>query len=179
MAEFKAFSPHVEVKGEVVLSFVAVMGAFRRLADEILAKNGIVDPRPGKWYSQQAWLNSFKAITEEIGPKTLFVLARQIPLAAPIPPELDTLEKALFNLDRSYRETHRGGDVGHYIFYKTGERCGRVETRNPYPCDFDRGLLDALAHRLEAGNPYVDIHHHDESPCKKQGAESCLYTVSW
>lgn len=179
MAQFKAFAPNVEVLGEVVLSFVEVMGAFRRLAEGILKDNGIEDPQPDHWYSQQAWLNSFKTITEQIGPNTLFQVARQIPLGAEISPNIDTIEKALFELDAAYRGTHRGGEVGHYIFVKTGERSGQMHTMNPYPCDFDRGLLDALTRRFEPANPYLDIIHHDNAPCKKAGADSCTYTIFW
>ena len=50
---------------------------------------------------------------------------------------------------------------------------------NPYPCDFDRGLLDALGRRFEPANPYLDIVHHDNAPCKKSGADSCTYTIFW
>jgi hypothetical protein len=179
MAQFKAFAPNVEVEGSVVISVVDVMGAFKRLAEGILEDNGIENPQPGRWYSQQAWLNSFKTIAEQIGPNTLFQLARHIPLGASIDPEIDHIEKALFSLDQAYRHTHRGGEVGHYIFVKTGERTGQMHTMNPYPCDFDRGLLDALTRRFEPANPYLDLIHHDSAPCKKTGADSCTYTVFW
>lgn len=179
MAEYKAFAPGVEVMGDVVLSFVQVMGAFKSLAHRILADHGIVDPRAGEWYPQQAWLDSFKAIVAQIGPSTLFLLARQIPAKAPIAPEIDTLEKALFSLDEAYRGTHRGGDAGHYAFVKTGRRSGEMRTLNPYPCDFDRGLLESLTRRFEPANPYLDVVHRGDAPCKKQGADSCTYTITW
>lgn len=179
MAQYKAFAPDVEVLGDVVLSFVEVMGAFKSLAEGILRDHGIVSPQPSQWYSQQAWLNSFETIVDQIGPNTLFLLARQIPLSAPISPEIDTLEKALFSLDEAYRGAHRGGEAGHYIFVKTGERSGQMHTLNPYPCDFDRGLLDALTRRFEPANPYLDVVHHDHAPCKKMGADSCTHTITW
>ncbi len=179
MAQFKAFEPGVEVLGEIVCSFVDVMGAFKSLAEGILKDNGIENPTPGQWYPQQAWLDSFKTIAEQIGPNTLFLLARQIPLMAPIATEIDSIEKAMFGLDAGYRGAHRGGQVGHYIFVKTGERSGQMHTMNPYPCDFDRGILDALTRRFEPANPYLDIVHHDNAPCKKLGADSCTYTITW
>ena len=179
MAQFKAFSPEVEVRSEVILSFIEVMGAFRRLADEILRDHGIRDLMPGYWIPQQAWLDSFAAILDKIGPNTLFYLARQIPTSADIQPDIDTLEKALFSLDEAYRMSHRGGEVGHYIFYKTGEQTGRMETKTPYPCDFDRGILDALTRRFEPSNPYLEVRHLDTEPCKKDGSEYCSYAISW
>lgn len=179
MAQFKAFEPGVEVMGELVLQFVEVMGAFKSLAEGILRDHGIVDPKPGEWYLQQAWLDSFKTIAEQIGPNTVFLLARQIPTSADIGVEIDTLEKALFHLDPAYRSTHRNGEAGHYIFVKTGERAGQMHTLNPYPCDFDRGILDALTKRFEPANPYLDVVHDDLAPCKKQGADSCTYSITW
>lgn len=182
MAQYKAFDPNVEVLGEVVLSFVDVMGAFRRLALDILATHGIKDPRRDQWYPQQAWLNSFKTIAEQIGPNTLSQLARQIPISAKATEqyvEIHNLEQALSTLDMAYRSVHRGGEVGHYTFTKTGERVGRLETPNPNPCDFDRGLLDSLCHRFEPANPYLNVAHLDELPCKQQGADSCTFEISW
>lgn len=179
MAQYRAFDPSVEVMGEVVLSFVEVMGAFKRLAENILKENHIVDPKPGHWYSQQSWLDSFKSISEKIGPNTVFLLARQIPTSAEIDETIDSLEKALFGLDEAYRNSHRGGEAGHYTFVKTGRRTGQMHTLNPYPCEFDRGLLDALTRRFEPTNPYLDVFHHDNAPCKGRGADSCTYTITW
>ena len=62
MTQFKACAPSVEVNGETVLSVVEGMGIFKDSAYKVLEENGIKDPAPGKWYSQQAWLNSYKKI---------------------------------------------------------------------------------------------------------------------
>ena len=86
VAQFKAFSPKVEVYGQVVVAVLDVMGAFRPLALTILRSNGIADPQPERWYSQQAWLDAFATIAEQIGPNTIYQLARQIPTTAPMPP---------------------------------------------------------------------------------------------
>ena len=55
MAQYKAFDTNVEVLGDVVLSVVAVMGAFKTIALGILGDHGIKDPRPDGWYPQQAF----------------------------------------------------------------------------------------------------------------------------
>ena len=95
MAQFKAFSPRVEVLGEVVLSLVNVMGAFKSISLDALRENGIVDPQPEKWYSQQAWLDSFKVIAEKVGPNTLYQVGRQVPQQYRFPPGIDSLETVL------------------------------------------------------------------------------------
>lgn len=175
----EASSPKTEVLGEIVCSFVDTMGAFKGLAREILAANGIPDPKPNLWYSQRAWRDALNEIAKKIGPNTLFQIARQIPAGARIPPEFDTLEKAFQNLDDAYQGTHRGGEVGHYRVIERGEKSLKVECTTPYPCDFDRGIVAGLAHRFEGENPLLDIHHETYAPCKKQGDAVCVYSVHW
>ncbi len=179
MAEFKAFSPKVEVLGEVVLSLVNVMGAFKGISLEALAQNGIVDPHPDRWYSQQAWLDSFKVIAEKVGPNTLYQVGRQVPRQYRFPPGVDSIDAALSGLDGAYRGSHRGGEVGHYKFQVLGLNAGRMTCDNPYPCDFDRGILSALAQRFEPPGSLVDVRHEDNAPCKKEGADSCTYMIHW
>ncbi len=179
MAEFKVFSPRVEVLGEVVLSLVNVMGAFKTISIEILKENGIVAPQPNEWYPQQAWLNSFKAIAQKVGPNTLYQVGRQVPQQYAFPLTIDSIETVLSNLDEAYRKSHRGGEVGHYRFQILGLNSGRMTCDNPYPCDFDRGIISALAQRFEPPGSLVDVRHEDQAPCKKQGADSCVYTISW
>ncbi len=179
MEQLKAFSPRVEVLGEVVLSLVNVMGAFKGISLDILRQNGIVDPEPDEWYPQQAWLNSFKMIAEKVGPNTLYQVGRQVPQQYRFPPGIDSIESVLSDLDEAYRKSHRGGEVGHYRFQMLGMNVGQMTCDNPYPCDFDRGIISALAQRFEPPGSLVDVRHEDDAPCKKQGADSCVYTISW
>ena len=179
MAQFKAFTPGVEVLGEVVLSFVNVMGAFKRIALDILRSNGIDDPQPGAWVSQQAWLDAFAAIADKVGPNTLYQIGRQIPQQYIFPAGVDSIESVLADLDDAYRKSHRGGEVGHYEFRILGMRTGQMTCQSPYPCDFDRGIIGALAERFEPEGSLVDVRHEDDAPCKKDGAESCVFTITW
>ena len=179
MAQFEAFSSRVEVLGEVVLSLVNVMGAFKSISRDALRKNGIVDPQPDKWYPQQAWLDSFKVIADKVGPNTLYQVGRQVPQQYNFPPGINSIESAMSDLDEAYRMSHRGGEVGHYRFRILGLNVGQMTCDNPYPCDFDRGIISALAERFEPPGALVDVRHQEDAPCKKQGADSCTYTISW
>jgi len=194
MAQFVAFDPKVEVNGETVLSVVEGMGAFRDRAYKFLEDNGIVRPEPGKWYSQQAWLNAFKAIAQATGEYTLFNIGKKIPENAQFPPEINTIEKALGAIDVAYHMNHRiGGKVmfdpasgtmlegiGHYGFEKTGEREIRMVCENPYPSDFDRGIIEAMALKFKpAGAGIVIVKLDDSLPTRKKGADSCTYTIKW
>ena len=47
---------------------------------------------------------------------------------------------------------------------------------NPYPCDFDRGILTTLAAKFERASR---VTHDDSAPCRKNGADSCKYIIAW
>ncbi|HUK67092.1 MAG TPA: hypothetical protein VLV17_09715 [Anaeromyxobacteraceae bacterium] len=180
MAQFKAFSPKVEVNGETVHAIVDGMGAFKAKALALLTEHGIPDPKPSAWYSQQAWLDAFKAIATSIGPATLFAIGQKIPANAKFPPGLDSIEKALTSVDRAYRANHRGGDIGSYRAEECGPKSVKMVCENPYPCEFDHGLVTAVAQRFKpAGTIVVKVNHDPKAPCRKHGADSCTYLVSW
>jgi len=179
MAQFKAFSANVEVNGETVLSVVDGMGAMKTMAVSILEGAGIKSPKPGQWYKQQSWLNAFKKISDSVGPNTLSQIGQKIPENAQFPPDFDTVEKALAAIDVAYHMNHRGGEIGHYTYKAEGPRRATMECANPYPCDFDRGIITAMARRFAPTGGAVRVTHDDAKPCRKQSGESCTYHVSW
>lgn len=180
MAQFKAFAKNVEVNGETVLSIVDGMGAFRNTALKILAENGINDPQPGQWYSQQAWLDAFQTIAQQVGKHTLYLIGQKIPENAKFPAGIDTLAKALASIDVAYHMNHRGGEIGYYRYEPLTERSAQMVCRNPYPCDFDRGIITAMAQKFKPqGAISVRVRHDDAAECRKTGADSCTYTIEW
>jgi len=179
MAQFKAFSANVEVNGETVLSVVDGMGAMKHMVTSILEEAGIRNPKPGQWYKQQSWLDAFKKISGSVGPNTLSQIGQKIPENAKFPPDINTIEKALGAIDVAYHMNHRGGEIGHYSFKPEGPNQVTLECANPYPCDFDRGIITAMARRFAPAGNAVKVTHDDAKPCRKKGAESCTYHVSW
>jgi len=179
VAQFVAFSPAVEVNGQTVLAVVAGMGAFKDIAHEILTDKGIVDPQPGEWYSQQSWLDAYKDVAEKLGAKTLTQIGKSIPENADFPPDIDTIEKALASIDVAYHMNHRGGEIGHYNYTQVDEKSGKIVCDNPYPCDFDFGIITAMARRFSPQGVFADVSHDDTQPCRKKGAETCTYMISW
>lgn len=180
MALFKALAPTVEVNGETVDSILDGMGAARSKGLEILARHHIKDPKPGQWYKQQDWLDSFKEIAETIGPATLNAIGQKIPENAKFPPAIDTIEKALAAIDMAYHMNHRSGEIGHYTFEKTGEKSGKMTCKNPYPCAFDRGIVEAMAKRFKPKTSlFAQVKHDDSQPCRTKGADSCTYLITW
>lgn len=179
MAQFVAFSPNVEVNGQTVLSVVDGMGAFKSLSLKILSDNGITDPKPNEWYKQQSWLDSFKRIAEKIGERTLYTIGQKIPENAQFPPDIDTIDKALSAIDVAYHMNHRGGEIGHYNFTKTNDNSGTMVCDNPYPTEFDRGIIEAMAKRFAPSGSNVRVVLDANKPSRKSGADSCTYIISW
>lgn len=179
MALFKAFNPKVEVNGQTVLAIVAGMGAFRDTALNILAQCGLPDPQPGQWYLQQAWLDAFKQISDTVGASTLNLIGREIPRQADFPPEIDSLPVALAAIDKAYHMNHRGGEIGNYAFTMDSDgHGGTMVCHNPYPCDFDLGIIQSMC-RLFRGTSVTTIAHDANQPCRKRGDDYCLYRVTW
>jgi hypothetical protein len=115
MTQFIPYDENVEVNGETVLTTVNSFPDFMRsIALKMLEGNGIKDPQPGEWYSQKAWLDSFKEINEKYGSNTLFEIGKGIPANAKFPPEVDSIEKALNVIDVAYHMNHRNGEIGFY-----------------------------------------------------------------
>ncbi len=180
MTQFVGFAPAVQVNGETVLAVVDGMGVAKEKALAILADNNIHSPNWDMWYLQQNWLNAFKDISETLGPDTLHAIGLKIPENAKFPKEIDTIEKALRAIDVAYHMNHRNGEIGTYGFQSTGPRSAKMVCRNPYPCAFDRGIIEAMARRFQPANsPAVSVRHDDSAPCRQEGADSCAYLVQW
>jgi hypothetical protein len=60
--------------------------------------------------------------------------------------------------------------------FNGADRKATLVFANPYPCEFDRGLVSALANRFE---PMARTVHDNAAPCRKKGGPSCTYHVSW
>jgi hypothetical protein len=179
MKPFEASSPKVEVNGETVLSVLAGMGAASTRAHRVLTTHGIPDPKPGQWYPQQAWLNAFKELSDTLGPNTLYQIGMKIPEQAKFPPQIQTIEQALAAINMAYQMNHRGGEIGSYEFKPAGNAGGKMVCRNPYPSDFDRGIIQAMANRFKPQGKTVTVELDGTQPTRKNGAESCTFNVKW
>ena len=194
MAQFKAFNDKVEVNGQTVLSVVNGMGAFHNASLRILKENGIDNPVKDQWYPQQAWLNAFRKIHDSIGDSTLYTIGKSIPENAEFPPEIDDIYKALAAIDVAYHMNHRiGGSVmfdpatgtmlegiGHYQYEKVSDRKVRIICNNPYPSEFDRGIITAMAEKFRPTDARsLKVQLDENEPTRKKGADSCTFMVTW
>lgn len=183
MAQYEAFDPGVEVHGQTILHVVddalaRFSDEYRTRARETLVSHGIDDPAPDEWYPQQAWLNTFEHIADILGPHLLDRLGEQIPTVADWPTNISTMEYALQSIDDAYQRNHRGGDIGSYRFEQLDDRTGRVVCTTPYPCPFDRGMIRAVARQHAPVEAFVFVEERGDA-CRRDGSDSCSYTVSW
>jgi hypothetical protein len=194
MAQFTAINPQMQVNGQTVLSIANGMGASKRMGLKILEENNIQDPEPERWYSQQDWLNAFKQISEKIGAGTLFMIGKSIPENAVFPPHIETIDQALSAIDVAYHMNHRlAGEqlfnpqtgqmqegIGHYKYNKISDSKVEIICDNPYPCDFDKGIITAMARRFKpAHSTRILISHEKSEGCRGSGDHSCKYVVEW
>ncbi len=185
MAEFKSFAPGVQVSGEVLMAFVAGFPQEAKKSGlEILARHGLDSPQPKQYFPLQNFLDAMKEISDTFSSQMLFRIGEQISLHAVLPPGLDDLEKCLSSINAAYHMNHTGGEIGTYEYTYLGKEGGldrvKMVCRNPYPCAFDRGVIEGFAKRFKPAGCYdVVVRHDDLEPCRRKGQESCTYVVSW
>ena len=185
MAQFKSFTPGVEVRGEVIQAFVAGFPPeVKKNGLQILEKHGIHDAGEGEFCPLQSLLDAMQEISDRYSRQMLYRIGTQIAHNAKLPPGLDSLETCLQSIDVAYHMNHRGGDIGEYIFTDLGEEGGlrkaKMVCANPYPCAFDRGVVEGFASRFKPpGCRDVLVREDESQPCRRNGAESCTYIISW
>lgn len=182
MTQFRVFEDGVEVNGQTVLSVVEgageVSSVFEDRALKMLAENGIEDPQADEWYPQQAWLDAFQDIADSIGSQTLRNIGKKIPENADWPPDVDTVAGGLESINQAYHMNHRGGEIGYYEFEATGDAEGEVHCKNPYPCDFDKGIVESVTEEFSPDGAFVDVLEESET-CRNDGGDECVYSVMW
>lgn len=163
------------VSGGNILSMLAAMGPFRKRGEQILEEHGIRDIGVEQWYPLQAYVDSLRTIGEKMGPNTLLQIGKQIPNHVPLPPGLDTFEKVLASFGIAFDMNHRGVAPGAITYDLKSERSATITTGTPYPCDFDRGVIQGFFQVLLSTRVKVD--HDTAGGCKNRGSETCTHQV--
>ncbi|WP_394839092.1 protein kinase [Pendulispora rubella] len=189
--------PDIEVKAYLPKFF----GAMTATANRILADHGlgefadtgwfIPDTRP--WWPMEPYILVIHALMAAVGPIKAVDTGKQKAQHVPLPPDLDVHEihGMMRAIDAAYHLNHRqNGEamldirsgrmvdiIGHYTYRGRldTENSIVMECENPYPCDLDQGILLGFARRFEARA----VVEHAPGPCRREGAESCVYHVTW
>ncbi len=164
------------VSGGNILSMLAAMGPFRKRGEQILQERGIGAVQPESWYSSSAYVQALEMIGERMGPNTLFQIGKQIPNHVPLPPGLDSFPIVLGCFGPAFDMNHRGFAPGRITFRQTSDRTGVIVSGTPYPCDFDRGVIQGFFQKLLGVR--VTVEHDTNQPCKKTGGATCTHLIS-
>jgi hypothetical protein len=197
MAQFKVFEKGMQVNGTSIMCVVSGLGSFKSLADKYLKNVGLVDIVADEqhWYPEDAWLQAYEQIAAELGDATLFNIGKKVPENSTFPEEVDSIEKGLASIDVAYHMNHKNAagevlfdptrpasrimleGIGHYRSEKVeGENKIIMVCENPFPCAFDRGLIETIARKFK---PLAKVVHDDSKPCRTKNAESCTFIVTW
>jgi hypothetical protein len=196
--QFRAFEPGIEVFGQA-LSFLVTgfrilpstgLGYLARFGFTKLGADGKPTFDVDGWYSHEDWLRCFEAIQKDIGENTVFEIGKNVGANAQYPVPVADLHAGMALLDGGYHFFHRKRGrqmfdpatgqmtegIGHYGYKKEGDRRVVSVCNNPYPCAFDHGIVTGVAQRFQ---PRARVDHDPGASCRKKGADSCTYVITW
>lgn len=185
MTQYEPLDSGVEVHGRTILAVAdralsKFSEEYRGLALDALARRGVENPKPDEWYPQSAWLGAFETVATELEPHVLDRLGEQIPAVAEWPTGVQSVHGELAAIDDAYQRNHRGGEIGEYRHERVDDREARMVCRNPYPCEFDRGLVRAVARNSAPVGSFVLVEERErQAGCRRQDEDTCVYTVTW
>ncbi|MDN4164092.1 hypothetical protein QWY31_01200 [Cytophagales bacterium LB-30] len=178
MAEFIPFDPQVEVKGEIILTYVNALPYYQSMIQTVLYRYGIKHLFPDSWYLQRDWLNAFRELSLMYGSHALFLIGKAIAK----PSNKKSLKEALEEIDSAYHMCHRNGEIGYYklTMMDHGQRMATMECQNPYPSYFDMGMIISTA-RFHKSSPsdVIEIQRDESKPSRLLGDDSCTYILKW
>jgi hypothetical protein len=189
----------IEVSGESLGAIVEGFKRYPSIASKYLAKYGLMSSDSsgqmtidrGKWYPLKEWLIAHEGIAQEIGHNSLYGIGKNVPENAVFPPHINDIYSAVESIDVAYHLNHRRNGVvmfdpqtgmmlegiGHYRVTRVPNEHQMIcVCDDPYPCEFDRGIITAMANRFERQARAV---HDNEAPCRRKGGDSCTYVVWW
>lgn len=190
--------PVFEANGQVVRSYFDAFRLVPHVPRNIFAKRGIGRILPSgefeldtqRSYPLSLILDALSELTAIAGAKKTFEMGVEIVKNATVPPGANDIFSAMQIFDAGYHLNHRVGGtpmfdthtgvmsegIGHYR-YVSGEGTSIwMDVDAPYPCDLDRGIMQAWACRFQKG---AIVEHKEPTQCRKTGARACRYEIKW
>jgi len=181
MSEFIPFDKNVEVSGKMVITAVNSFPEFQKeIGLRLFEESGIRFPlKEDNWYDQSIFLSALKNIAKEFGEHKLFEIGKLMPLKVILPSNVNTLEKAMKYINKAYHANHRNGDIGVYEFISFDREYNKItmRCRNPYPCDFDAGIITSIARKFKKS---VNVTYDpSKGISRKEGGNESWYIISF
>lgn len=82
-------------------------------------------------------------------------------------------------IDFAYHANHRGGEIGNYRYEKKDEQSGVIVCTNPYPDEFDKGIITAMCRKFIANITSINVTIDPNAPSRTKGGDSTTFLVSW
>jgi hypothetical protein len=166
---FVAGTAQAEVTGHTLQAYSSSVDADVILP--LLPKHGLNRVHPEKWYPQQSWMNILRDMYAVPGGKTALVaIGKQIARTAALPPDVDSIPKALQGLNTIHHHHLRNAPSEEgYTIQQEAERHYRVYHNTPNPLDTIYGLLCGLVERFrQPGESFciqqIENPHPDDIP---------------
>ncbi|EMA41647.1 4-vinyl reductase [Halobiforma nitratireducens] len=156
--------------GESVSPFVG------KQIENKLAEYGLEEIEPEEWYSLKIPLAMLYDMRDEYGDVRMRNMGQNVPEHVEFPPELSAVDAALHGIAEAYQQNHDGSEIGFYEFEQEGPNEGVMTCENPYPCEFDKGLIRGVAKKF-ADNPITVEEVGDQ--CRAEGGQRCEYRIDW
>lgn len=175
---------NVEVIGASVQVIVQALGRVKDIGLNILKENGIDINVPAEdWMKLNKFVKALHQIGDKFGPNTLFLIGKTVPEIIQFPPMINSFEIAMKSINVSYVNSHKNlvdADI-YFKFTKTGDTSAIMSCTNPYPSEFDRGIISGLARKFPPDNAgkVVSVLLDTSKPSRKDGASSCTFNLTW
>ncbi|OJH39802.1 hypothetical protein BON30_19650 [Cystobacter ferrugineus] len=135
---------------------------------------------PRSCYPLADVLRCLEVIQERVGRVTVRAMGQQVPRHTAFPPHITSFAMALFLMNTAYLGNHQGAeDIGGYHHELVDGQSSRMRCDNPYPCDFNQGVLEGL-HARFTGRGMLGLRiEHESEDCRARGATACTYRLKW
>ncbi len=197
MTQLKPFQKGILINGTTVWAVIDGMGNYKYRGFELLEQAGITDLklRRDQWYPQTDLFKVFQWIEEELGREVVFRIGAKIPKNAIFPDIGENTDlSALKNVDIAYHMNHKNREgkvlydpslpkgermlegIGHYRYEGINLLDSvKVICEDPYPCDFDMGLLYSFTRQIF---PKCEIEHVSKTKCRRDSdSRECTYVI--
>lgn len=171
---FVAPNDDAQSLGEPLISTLNALGDSVK---PIMKKHGLTDIQPDGYYPMQSYLNVLKEVLESDANASsqLVAIGRTAMLEATMPPEIDTLEKALGTLEPVYRIHHKVNQPGWDVVPQNDGSIHLIDY-TPMPPDLSYGVAYGLVERYANGQRF-SVRYKDLKERNNPDAESVTFIL--
>lgn len=149
---FESPNPDAKVLGQPMIGTLSQMGD---TVDMVLKRYGIDQLQPDEWYDLQLYLDILREIAEgdQNVASNLVQVGMGVSEHGALPPEIDSLEKALMSLQTVYDMNHQNGGQAWSVEI-VDDNTIHCSIDSPYPHDMDYGIVYGFAKRFSKGERF-------------------------